>query len=263
MYGYIYKTTNLINNKIYIGQHISASFDLKYFGSGIRIVAALKKYGKENFHCEILEECASMESLNDREFYWINHFQSCNPEIGYNIKLGGNNAPHSEEIKQKISKGNKGKKRSPEYIEQMRQRQIGNHNNGGCNKGRVKMHKGSDQKFVTPEKIQYYLSQGYTFGVSESTTVNLKAQAAEKYGSGSYMNKDGEVKYFAEELIPELLEEGWNLGKGNYPPERGANVSKGKKGAVKIINKEGQVKYVSPEKLSLYIDMGFERTHKN
>lgn len=77
------------------------------------------------------------------------------------------------------------------------------------------------------------------------------------------MNKDREVKYFAEELIPELLEEGWNLGKGNYPLERGANVSKGKKGAVKIINKEGQVKYVSLEKLSLYIDMGFERAHKN
>lgn len=263
MYGYIYKTTNLINNKIYIGQHISASFDLKYFGSGIKITAALKKYGEENFCCEILEECPSMDSLNDREFYWINHLQSCNPKIGYNIKLGGNNAPHSEEIKQKISKGNKGKKRSPEYIEQMRQRQMGNHYNKSCNKDRVRMHKGSDQKFVASNEIQYYLSQGYVFGVAEDTLANLKAQAAEKYSSGSYMNRNGEVRYFTEEQIPKLLEEGWNLGKGSYPSDRGANISKGKKGAIRIINREGQIKYINPEKLPLYIDMGFEKFCKN
>lgn len=43
MYGYIYKTTNLINNKIYIGQHKHEKFDIKYFGSGYALVNAIKK----------------------------------------------------------------------------------------------------------------------------------------------------------------------------------------------------------------------------
>lgn len=43
MYGYIYKTTNLINGKIYIGQHKSEEYDSSYYGSGKKILRALKK----------------------------------------------------------------------------------------------------------------------------------------------------------------------------------------------------------------------------
>lgn len=45
MYGYIYQTTNLINNKIYIGQHHSDVFDESYKGSRKLILRAIKKYG--------------------------------------------------------------------------------------------------------------------------------------------------------------------------------------------------------------------------
>ena len=48
-YGYIYKTTNLINNKIYIGQHKSTEFDANYMGSGIAIKAAFKSVIKWTF----------------------------------------------------------------------------------------------------------------------------------------------------------------------------------------------------------------------
>jgi len=44
-FGYIYKTTNMINGKIYIGQHKSNNFDLNYIGSGINIKRAIKKFG--------------------------------------------------------------------------------------------------------------------------------------------------------------------------------------------------------------------------
>ena len=43
MFGYIYKTTNKINNKIYIGQHKHADFDKQYYGSGKIILEAIKK----------------------------------------------------------------------------------------------------------------------------------------------------------------------------------------------------------------------------
>lgn len=47
MYGYIYQTTNLINGKVYIGQHMSESFDANYYGSGKWLKRAIAKYGIE------------------------------------------------------------------------------------------------------------------------------------------------------------------------------------------------------------------------
>ena len=50
MIGYVYLTTNLINNKKYIGRRTSEVFlDTKYLGSGIHLLNAVKKYGKENY----------------------------------------------------------------------------------------------------------------------------------------------------------------------------------------------------------------------
>lgn len=89
MYGYVYKTTNLLNNKIYIGQHKGSTFDQYYYGSGSWFSRVLKKYGKENFKCEVIEECATAELLNEREIYWIEFYQSRNPQIGYNLAKGG------------------------------------------------------------------------------------------------------------------------------------------------------------------------------
>lgn len=143
MYGYIYKTTNLINGKIYIGQHKSKDFDTDYYGSGTLLKSALKKYGKENFKCEVLERCYTKSQLEDREIYWIDRLNSCDHTIGYNISSGGftprfngknhpmwgkhhsetskkkNRLSHlgkklSEETKRKISDGNKGKAISEE-----------------------------------------------------------------------------------------------------------------------------------------------------
>ena len=71
MYGYIYLTTNLINNKKYIGQHRASKFNMKYLGSGIHLTNAIKKYGKENFKLEVLCECFSEQELNEKEKYFI------------------------------------------------------------------------------------------------------------------------------------------------------------------------------------------------
>ena len=86
----IYKTTNLINNKIYIGKTLKKGkrFE-KYFGSGIAIQKAIKKYGIRNFKKEIIEICFNEKKLNEKEIYWISFYNSNNPKIGYNISLGG------------------------------------------------------------------------------------------------------------------------------------------------------------------------------
>lgn len=89
MYGYVYLTEDLINNKIYIGQHKSENFDTSYYGSGIIISRMINKYGKENFRCSILEEADSFDDLNEKEIYWIEKLNSRDPNIGYNIASGG------------------------------------------------------------------------------------------------------------------------------------------------------------------------------
>ena len=103
----IYKTTNLINGKIYIGQTRKTA--PSYYGSGTVIRHAIKKYGKENFSREILEECCTEKELNEREIYWIDFYDSCNPDIGYNILIGGANInifnqPNGDLIREKIKK---------------------------------------------------------------------------------------------------------------------------------------------------------------
>ena len=114
----IYKITNLINGKIYIGQE--KKYKDKYLGSGIHIKRAVKKYGKENFKKEIIEYCISIEELNEKEKYWINLLNSKEPN-GYNIIDGGIGGPnfrghkHSDESKKKMSISRKGQKRSEAF----------------------------------------------------------------------------------------------------------------------------------------------------
>lgn len=82
----IYKTKNLINGKIYIGQ--DKNNNPNYYGSGKLIKISIKKYGKENFIKEILEECENEDLLNQREIFWIQHYNSTDRIIGYNISDG-------------------------------------------------------------------------------------------------------------------------------------------------------------------------------
>jgi len=146
----IYKTTCLINNKIYIG--LDTKNDCSYLGSGLLLKKAIKKYGKENFIKEILEFCNDINLLNEREIYWISFFDSTNLEKGYNLSKGGKGVlgikqsnetckkiseshkgnknyffgkKHSSETLKKIGNANKGRKRSQEVREKMSKSKLG------------------------------------------------------------------------------------------------------------------------------------------
>lgn len=186
MYGYIYKTTNLINNKFYIGKREKSSFDEKYYGSGIHLKNAINKYGIENFDREIVEWCSSRTELCERERYWIKVLNAQNPEIGYNIADGGDGGVHlcgdknpsrinprkqsqqerdrrskslmghsaSQETRDKISKSNTGKIRSAE------QRLA----NSIRNKNKVWIYKDNKQTTVQRELLESYLNSGWKLG---------------------------------------------------------------------------------------------------
>lgn len=111
----VYKITNIINGKIYIGK--DSNNDKYYYGSGVLIKKAIKKYGKKNFVKEILEICNSEADLNKKEIYWISYYKKKLKENCYNIGEGGEgsdnlkNHPDREKIlennKKRIPRGEK------------------------------------------------------------------------------------------------------------------------------------------------------------
>ena len=95
MRGFIYKITNKVNGKSYIGQTIQSVKERFYQHCATKcsqailnmvIHKAITKYGKSNFTIEVIEEVESA-NLNDRERYWIRYYDSYNN--GYNSTEGG------------------------------------------------------------------------------------------------------------------------------------------------------------------------------
>ena len=117
-YGFIYITTNNINNKKYIGQR---KYDRNgswksYLGSGLILKKAIKKYGKENFSKEIIIVSYNQEELNELEIFYINKYDAAISEDYYNIANGGKSGNvfvgKTEEemvkIRRKMSEANSG-----------------------------------------------------------------------------------------------------------------------------------------------------------
>lgn len=83
----IYKTTNKVNGKYYIGQ--DKNNNTEYLGSGLLLERAINKYGKENFIKEVIEYCESLTELDEKEIFWIGKLNARDTSIGYNIAKGG------------------------------------------------------------------------------------------------------------------------------------------------------------------------------
>lgn len=106
----IYKVTNIVNGRFYIGKE--KRNNKNYLGSGIMINNAIKKYGRKNFKKEIIQVCETEEEWNNAERYWIKELNSFYP-IGYNIGQGGeggdniSNNPNYEQIIENLKEGQK------------------------------------------------------------------------------------------------------------------------------------------------------------
>jgi group I intron endonuclease len=111
-YGVIYKITNKINNKVYIGQTIrtlAARFNSHCHNKKTAISLAIIKYGKESFTIEELAVANSKEELNNLEKSLIESNNTISPN-GYNLAFGGDcGGKPSEETRQKMSLAKKGK----------------------------------------------------------------------------------------------------------------------------------------------------------
>lgn len=90
----IYKITNTLNGKMYIGQSVNVEKRLKDHKNPYNwareyhkpLYQAFKEDGIKNFIFEIIEQC-KREELDEKEIFWINHYDAC--ENGYNVRSGG------------------------------------------------------------------------------------------------------------------------------------------------------------------------------
>jgi group I intron endonuclease len=114
-HGFIYKITNLVNGKIYIGQTVQ-TIERRWLSGHCAaskkptlLQRAIKKYGKDSFSVEIVE-IQPLSLLDVREIYWIAHYNSSDTGIGYNLTSGGNsNKKISESSRQKMAAAKLGK----------------------------------------------------------------------------------------------------------------------------------------------------------
>lgn len=126
----IYKATNKINGKIYIGQTVNtlqhrANQHLQETKNSTRkntyFHNAIQKYGFENFIFIEIDHASNIEELNIKEQYWIEYYNSTNKTIGYNLDSGGVNCYKSESTKRKIGDTTIAKWNNPETAQKMRE----------------------------------------------------------------------------------------------------------------------------------------------
>jgi len=105
-YHFIYKTTNLLSGKYYLGMHSTDNLEDGYMGSGKRLRYSINKHGKDNHKVEILEFVNSREELKKRESEVVNLNEIAKVEC-MNLKVGGEGGFSSEEHQQKANKASR------------------------------------------------------------------------------------------------------------------------------------------------------------
>lgn len=125
-FGYVYLSTCLVDNMLYVGKHARSYFDTNYYGTGINQRKWLAKYGKENFKIEILQWCYSDKELSDAEEYWEAYYRKIYGDVRMlNIATGGisgdkfihnpNHKKYREKLRDAIYRQNRNGENHPFY----------------------------------------------------------------------------------------------------------------------------------------------------
>lgn len=223
MYYLVYKITNTVNNKIYIGRHRTENIDDGYMGSGLIIKLAINKYGKEKFIKEILynfddeQEMITMEkTIIDVDF--VNRCDT------YNIETGGDGSWHSVN-----STGRNYSKNRTEWTEEER-KQRSNAGKKGMTLLREKMKTDEDFKKACIDKYrksmqEYYKTHDGSFKGKQHTeeTKNKIGQSNSVHQRGIKNSQFGTCWVWHEELkinkkinkedLIKWLDKGWNKGR--------------------------------------------------
>lgn len=220
---YIYKHTNKINGKVYIGQTCQKPENRWLEGEGYKgctyFYHAIQKYGWGNFEHEILFEGLTLEEANRIEEELISQYNSTNSDKGYNLRSGGLNNLHNDSSKEKMSKAKKGVK-----LKEETKRKIGEGNKGKIVSEETKRKMSEAQKGKKSPLKGKHLSEETRKKISE-------AQKGEKgYWYG---------KHFSEEHLKKM--KAWDRSiyakKGENHPMYGKHLSEETKNKISKANK--------------------------
>lgn len=234
---YIYKTTNILNNKIYIGMHKSIDIENDtYLGSGRAFLKSLKKYGRNNFKREILFEFNTFEEALIKESVIVNT-EFVKRRDTYNLTNGGKGTEHiSGHNVSKICiyspKINKNHYINEDKLEYFLEDGwlLGNNS-----KGKICIERDNNIKYTNLDKLEEYLLNGW---VKSNTTYNKVCI------THAETNK---LKYIEPNLVDYYLNNGYSIGN----KKSGVN-----KGTI-YINKEQKNKRIDYSDLESYIKLGW------
>lgn len=219
---YIYRITNKVNNKTYIGQHKYKKLNDRYMGSGILLAKAKRKYGFENFEKEILYSRIQYKETADAMERFAIAKERALGKAEYNIADGGQGGDlrkgktpwnkckhHSEETKRKISEAKKGKtawnKGKPMSEEQKKNISETLKGNMAWNKGKhhseeAKMKMSEARKGKPAWNKGKHCSDETKRKISESKKGNTSWKKGLKLGSnGTHWYNNGEINIKAKE----------------------------------------------------------------
>ena len=257
MYGYIYKTTNLVNGKIYIGQKKSDKFlGNKYLGSGKYLKCAIQHYGEQVFYVSLIAIANTREELDELEKYYIKLFNATNYDVGYNIAngaVGGDTYSNltDEDKKIRIRKNVESRKR----------------NNKVC----VMVHRGLENKRIDIELLDSYLSDGWERGRSADWQQKLDGSHKGIKQSPEWIAKrvkSGWVDKSPEEYMKMCQKHSMStkIQMANTPKEerinraRNANKFTGKKCC--FVTNGVELHFIEESELQKYLDIGYVKGMK-
>jgi group I intron endonuclease len=195
----IYKTTNIISNKYYIGCHQTVNLADGYLGSGKHLKRAIKKYGIENFTFEILHILPTKEEMFQLERELVNEDLVKDP-LSYNLKIGGSGGNPG------IVGAFKGKTHSSETKEKQRQASL---KQVTTDQKRIKLSQSNWSK-KEPDLFKLHM-QNINLGKPKSSEQRKKQSEAQQ---GKKLVNNGILSKWADATkLQELILQGWVLGK--------------------------------------------------
>jgi hypothetical protein len=212
MYYTIYKITNQIDSKIYIGCHKTNDLNDDYMGSGKYLKLAQKKYGINNFTKEILFVFDNPKEMYEKEAELVNP-EFLITENTYNLKIGGyggwdytnsnglnNSTKTKEQLSEAALKTWEKLKGDSDYMDSLRKRQ---------NEFFSKLHSDGKIKYDTFTGKKHTKETKQKISETKKSNKSGLGEKNSQYGTTWVWCPSMGNKKIKKEELPQYLEEGW------------------------------------------------------
>ena len=281
MYYTIYKTTNLINGKYYIGKHQTENIYDNYYGSGVALEKSIKKYGKENFKKEILFIFDNEKEMNQKERELVNE-SFVNDRNNYNLGLGGEGGPmflgkhHSDETRKKLQKLAKNRTLSEETKKKIsnsnKNRTFSEETKKKISEKLSKLHKTDVWKNKVSKSLKAYYDKIGRKNKIRNPKREIMCNIDNVTGKRMYIHKEDLCYRIYIEELNYYLDKGWIIGRNEQFKNNVSKSLKGK-GSGKSNSVYGmkwmyndelkETKMIKPEYVEEYLNNGWKFGNKN